>query len=140
MSSDTNGSPRFPKLSSLLSNVLIGRPLETRTLAHQVVSKKVGLAVFASDAISSTAYAIEEILVILALVGTMAALQLAMPIAVAISILLVIVTISYRQTIFSYPNGGGAYVVARENLGEKASLVAGASLLTDYILTVAVSI
>ena len=140
MSTDTNGSPRFPKLSSMLSNVLIGRPLETRTLAHQVVSKKVGLAVFASDAISSTAYAIEEILVILALVGTMAALQLAMPIAIAISILLIIVTISYRQTIFSYPNGGGAYVVARENLGEKASLVAGASLLTDYILTVAVSI
>ncbi len=136
MSTDTPKSSRLPKLT----DVFIGRPLETRTLAHQVVSKKVGLAVFASDAISSTAYAIEEILVILALVGTMAALRLALPIAVAICILLIIVTISYRQTIFSYPNGGGAYVVARENLGEKASLVAGASLLTDYILTVSVSI
>jgi amino acid transporter len=123
-----------------ISSLLIGRPLETRTLAHQVVSKKVGLAVFASDGISSTAYATEEILFILALTGVMANLGLAMPIAVAISILLIIVTISYRQTIFAYPNGGGAYIVARDNLGEKAALVAGAALLTDYILTVAVSI
>ena len=123
-----------------LSKVLIGRPLETRTLAHQVISKKVGLAVFASDAISSTAYATEEILVILALTGTMAYLGLSIPIAVAISVLLIIVTISYRQTIYAYPNGGGAYIVARENLGEMAALVAGSSLLTDYVLTVAVSI
>ena len=122
-----------------LSNLLIGRPLETRTLAHQVVSKKVGLAVFASDAISSTAYATEEILVILALAGA-AAFGLSLPIAIAIAILLVIVTISYRQTIFAYPNGGGAYIVARDNLGEVAAQIAGAALLTDYILTVAVSI
>lgn len=140
MSTHSDDSSRFPKLSNLLSNFLIGRPLETRTLAHQVVDKKVGLAVFASDAISSTAYAIEEVMLILALTGSMAALGLAVPIAIAICILLIIVTISYRQTIYAYPNGGGAYVVARENLGEKASLVAGASLLTDYILTVAVSI
>jgi len=123
-----------------LSSLLIGRPLETRTLAHQVISNKVGLAVFASDAISSTAYATEEILVILALTGTMAHLGLSVPIAIAISILLLIVTISYRQTIFAYPNGGGAYIVARENLGETAALVAGSALLTDYVLTVAVSI
>jgi len=122
-----------------LSNLLIGRPLETRTLAHQVVSKKVGLAVFASDAISSTAYATEEILVILALAGA-AAFWLSVPIAIAIAILLVIVTISYRQTIFAYPNGGGAYIVARDNLGEVAAQIAGAALLTDYILTVAVSV
>ncbi len=122
-----------------ISNILVGRPLETRTLAHQVVSKKVGLAVFASDAISSTAYATEEILVILALAGSLA-LGLSLPIAVAIAVLLVIVTISYRQTIFAYPNGGGAYIVARENLGTTAALVAGSALLTDYILTVAVSI
>jgi hypothetical protein len=96
-----------------LSDLLIGRPLETRTLAHQVVSKKVGLAVFASDAISSTAYATEEILVVLALLGSMAYLGLSIPIAIAICVLLVIVTISYRQTIFAYPNGGGAYIVAR---------------------------
>ena len=131
----TTPAPKRPKLSDLL----IGRPLETRSLAHQVVSKKVGLAVFASDAISSTAYATEEILVILALAGSVA-LGLSLPIAIAIAILLTIVTISYRQTIFAYPNGGGAYIVARENLGEKAALVAGSALLTDYVLTVAVSI
>jgi amino acid transporter len=123
-----------------LSNLLIGRPLETRSLAHQVVSKKVGLAVFASDAISSTAYATEEILVILALAGSLSLLGLSLPIAIAIGILLIIVTISYRQTIYAYPNGGGAYIVARDNLGEVAAQVAGAALLTDYILTVAVSI
>jgi amino acid transporter len=122
------------------SDVFIGRPLETRSLAHQVVSKKVGMAVFASDALSSTAYATEEILVILALTGTLAYLGLAVPIAIAICILLAIVTISYRQTIFAYPNGGGAYIVARDNLGEVAAQIAGAALLTDYILTVAVSI
>lgn len=123
-----------------LSDLLIGRPLETRSLAHQVVSNKIGLAVFASDALSSTAYATEEILVILALAGSLAYLGLSVPIAIAISLLLIIVTISYRQTIHAYPNGGGAYIVARDNLGEVAAQVAGAALLTDYILTVAVSI
>lgn len=136
MTTDAPKEPKRPNISSLL----IGRPLETRTLAHQVISKKVGLAVFASDAISSTAYATEEILVILALTGTMAYLGLSIPIAIAISVLLIIVTISYRQTIFAYPNGGGAYIVARENLGETAALVAGSALLTDYVLTVAVSV
>jgi amino acid transporter len=134
----TETTTRRPRPS--LSGLLIGRPLETRTLAHQVVGKKIGLAVFASDALSSTAYATEEILVILALTGTMAYLGLSIPLAIAISLLLIIVTISYRQTIFAYPNGGGAYIVARDNLGEVAAQVAGAALLTDYILTVAVSI
>ena len=137
---DTTSLPNPTRKRVNLSNLLIGRPLETHSLAHQVVSKKVGLAVFASDAISSTAYATEEILVILALTGSLAYLGLSLPIAVAIGILLVIVTISYRQTIFAYPNGGGAYIVARDNLGEVAAQVAGAALLTDYILTVAVSI
>ena len=137
---DTTTIPNPTRKRVNLSNLLIGRPLETHSLAHQVVSKKVGLAVFASDAISSTAYATEEILVILALTGSLAYLGLSLPIAVAIGILLVIVTISYRQTIFAYPNGGGAYIVARDNLGEVAAQVAGAALLTDYILTVAVSI
>jgi amino acid transporter len=124
-----------------LSNLLIGRPLETRALAHQTVNRIVGLAVFASDALSSTAYATEEILLILALAGGGAAvLGLSIPISIAIAVLLVIVTISYRQTIYAYPNGGGAYIVARDNLGEVAAQVAGAALLTDYILTVAVSI
>ncbi len=138
MDTTTTATTPAPKRAKL-SDLLIGRPLETRSLAHQVVSKKVGLAVFASDAISSTAYATEEILVILALAGSVA-LGLSLPIAIAIAILLTIVTISYRQTIFAYPNGGGAYIVARENLGEKAALVAGSALLTDYVLTVAVSI
>jgi amino acid transporter len=124
-----------------LPHLLIGRPLETKALPHQRVSKKVGLAVFASDALSSTAYATEEILIILALAGTSASvLHLSIPLALAIAALLVIVTISYRQTIMTYPNGGGAYIVARDNLGELPAQIAGAALLTDYILTVAVSI
>jgi amino acid transporter len=124
-----------------VSRVLIGRPLETQALSHQTVSKPIGLAVFASDALSSTAYATEEILIILALAGTGAAtLGLSIPIAAAIAVLIVIVTISYRQTIHAYPNGGGAYIVARDNLGEVPAQIAGAALLTDYILTVAVSI
>ncbi len=98
-----------------------------------------GLAVFASDALSSTAYATQEILVILAAAGT-AALAYAFPIAVAIVVLLVIVTISYEQTIHVYPGGGGAYTVARDNLGELPAQIAAAALLTDYILTVAVSV
>lgn len=124
-----------------VGRILLGKPLETKELVHQAISKPVGLAVFASDALSSTAYATEEILIILSLAGGGAALLgISIPIAIAISILLVIVTISYRQTIFAYPNGGGAYIVARDNLGEVPAQVAGAALLTDYILTVAVSI
>ncbi|NLE50284.1 MAG: APC family permease [Chloroflexi bacterium] len=124
-----------------LGKFIFGKPLRTEALSHERVSKRVGLAVFASDALSSTAYATEEILIILALAGTGAAtLGLSIPIAIAIAILLVIVTISYRQTINAYPNGGGAYIVARDNLGELPAQVAGAALLTDYVLTVAVSV
>jgi amino acid transporter len=130
-----------PKPRFSLSKFLIGSPLQTTDLPHQRVSKPVGLAVFASDALSSTAYATEEILIILALAGLGAStLRLSIPIAIAIAILLAIVTISYRQTIYAYPNGGGAYIVARDNLGELPAQIAGAALLTDYILTVAVSI
>lgn len=131
-----------------LGRLLIGRPLATKELPHQAISRPVGLAVFASDALSSTAYATEEILITLAgAVGVGVAASAAgsvfgysIPIAAAIAILLVIVTISYRQTIYAYPNGGGAYIVARDNLGEVPAQIAGAALLTDYILTVAVSI
>jgi amino acid transporter len=118
---------------------LFGRPLQTADAPHQAISKTVGLAVFSSDALSSTAYATQEIMVILAMAGT-AALSFVFPIAIAIVILLTIVTISYEQTIHAYPGGGGAYIVARDNLGEFAAQVAGASLLMDYILTVAVSV
>lgn len=124
-----------------VSRILIGKPLETKDLPDQAISKPVGLAVFASDALSSTAYATQEMLIILSLAGGGAlVLGLSIPLAIAIAILLVIVTLSYRQTIYAYPNGGGAYIVARDNLGELPAQVAGAALLTDYILTVAVSI
>ena len=118
---------------------LIGRPLPTADAAHQTIGKTIGLAVFASDALSSTAYATQEILLILAVAGT-AAFGYAFPIALCIVGLLAMVTISYEQTIHAYPGGGGAYIVARDNLGDFAAQVAGAALLIDYILTVAVSV
>src|SRR5512139_2073552 len=118
---------------------LIGRPLSTADAPHQAIGKAIGLAVFAADALSSVAYAPQETLVILAAAG-MGALGYAVPIAIAVTFLLVIVTISYRQTIYAYPGGGGAYIVARDNLGELAAQVAGASLLVDYILLAAVAI
>jgi amino acid transporter len=118
---------------------LVGRPLPSADAPHQAIGKTVGLAVFASDNLSSSAYATQEILLILALVGP-AAFHYVFPISVAILGLLVIVTISYEQTIHAYPNGGGAYIVARDNLGELPAQVAGGALLTDYVLTVSVSI
>ncbi len=118
---------------------LLGRPLPSDEVPHQTVGKFVGLAVFGSDVLSSVAYATEEILLVLALAGV-AYFGLSIPISIAISLLLIVLTISYRQTIFAYPNGGGAYIVARDNLGEGPAQTAGAALLTDYILTVSVSI
>jgi amino acid transporter len=122
--------------------IFVGRPLATSEQEHQRINKTVALAVFSSDAISSTAYATQEILFVIAVVPSSLALGLPklVPIAVAVALLLAIVTTSYRQTIFAYPSGGGSYIVSRENLGEMPSLIAGASLLVDYILTVAVSI
>jgi len=125
-----------------LKRLLVGRPLATSEQEHQRINKTVALAVFSSDAISSTAYATEEILFVIAVAPSSLALGLSklVPIAIMVIILLVLVATSYRQTIFAYPSGGGSYIVSRENLGEMPSLVAGASLLVDYILTVAVSI
>jgi amino acid transporter len=122
-----------------IRHYLIGRPLSTADAPHQTIGKAIGLAVFASDALSSTAYATQEIMVILAVAGTMA-FGYVFPISLAIVALMAIVTISYEQTIHAYPGGGGAYIVSRDNLGELPAQVAGAALLTDYILTVAVSI
>jgi len=122
-----------------LSHWFIGRPLSTADAPHQTIGKAIGLAVFASDALSSTAYATQEIMIILAAAGTMA-FGYVFPISLAIVILMTIVTISYEQTIHAYPGGGGAYIVARDNLGELPAQTAGAALLTDYILTVAVSV
>ncbi len=126
----------------MLKRVMVGRPLASEEMDHQRIPKWIGLPVFSSDAISSTAYATEEILFVTALGASSLALGLSylVPIAFAVAILLAIVVFSYRQTIFAYPSGGGSYIVSRENLGETPSLVAGASLLVDYVLTVAVSI
>lgn len=129
----------FGRLVRRVRYRLFGTPLASARELSERLSKKKALAVFASDALSSTAYATEEILLVLVLTGA-AYLQLALPIAIAIATLLVIVTISYRQTVRAYPQGGGAYSVTSENLGRGAGLVAAAALLTDYVLTVAVSI
>ena len=122
--------------------VLIGRPLATAEQEHQRLPKTIALATFSSDAISSTAYATEEILFVIAVGASSLALGLSylVPIAIVVAVLLAIVSFSYRQTIFAYPSGGGSYIVSRENLGENRALIAGASLLVDYTLTVAVSI
>ena len=131
--------PALPAPSRSLRSWLVGARLATAEAAHQTIGKSIGLAVFASDALSSTAYATQEILLILVAAGT-GAFAYAFPISIAIVALLAILTLSYRQTIHAYPGGGGAYIVARDNLGEGAAQVAGAALLTDYILTVAVSV
>jgi amino acid transporter len=126
-----------------LKRLLVGSPIRTARLAHERLTKKTALAIFASDALSSTAYATEQILLVLAaayVAGHGGAFSRVVPISIAISLLLVVVAISYRQTIYAYPSGGGAFIVAKENLGTLPGLVAGASLLVDYILTVSVSI
>lgn len=118
---------------------LIGRPLSTADAPHQTIGNVIGLAVFASDALSSSAYSTQEMMIILAAAGT-GAFGYVTPLTIGIVVLLAILALSYEQTIHAYPGGGGAYIVARDNLGELPALVAAASLLTDYILTVAVSI
>jgi amino acid transporter len=127
------------KPSRNIGQFLIGRPLRTADAPHEAIGKAVGLAVFASDALSSTAYATQEILVILAAAGTIA-YGYVFPISIVIVGLLAIVVISYEQIIHAYPNGGGAYIVAYDNFGPFPALVAAAALLTDYILTVSVSV
>ena len=120
--------------------LVVGNPIASSEEHHQRLGKPTALAVFASDAISSTAYASDSILSVLILPLGMAALGDLVPISIIVCGLLAIVALSYRQTIFAYPSGGGAYVVSRENLGKTTALVAGSSLLVDYILTVAVSV
>jgi amino acid transporter len=129
-------------LFSKLRRILIGSPLSSSQHHHQLIPKWKALAVLSSDALSSVAYATEEIVIPLALAATVIPMSThwLLPIAGAIVMLMFIVAMSYRQTIQAYPNGGGAYVVVKENLGERAGLVAGAALMIDYILTVAVSV
>jgi amino acid transporter len=122
-----------------LKSILLGSPIETIKEKHERLSKTTGLAVFSSDALSSVAYGPEEILMAL-IVGGSAMIHLSMPIAAGIVALIAIVATSYYQTIHAYPSGGGAYIVAKDNLGTYPGLVAGSALLIDYVLTVAVSI
>ena len=128
-----------PEASFSPKRLLVGDPLATSEVPHQRISKTVALAVFSSDALSSCAYATEEILIALTAAGA-AGLVYGLPIALCITTLLAIVAFSYRQTVHAYPSGGGAYIVAKENLGVEFGLVAGAALLVDYVLTVTVSI
>ncbi|WP_147533087.1 APC family permease [Bacillus marasmi] len=124
---------------ALLKRILIGQPMETTKLSEEKLPKWKALAVFSSDALSSVAYATEEILLVLSIIG-IGTFFYSIPISLTILGLLLIVTISYRHIIFSFPTGGGAYIVAREHIGTKTSLVAGSALMIDYVLTVAVSI
>jgi amino acid transporter len=122
-----------------LKRIFVGSPLPTAQSRHERLDKRTALAVFASDALSSVAYATEEILLVLILAGSVA-LSYSLPIAIAICALIAIVVSSYSQTIRAYPKGGGAYLVTKDNLGTLPGLVAGAALMTDYVLTVAVSV
>jgi hypothetical protein len=130
---------RSGRLIGRVRTVLFGRPLSTHDDVHERLGVIPGLSIFASDNISSSAYATEEIMRVLALAGA-ATLSLTMPITIGIVIVLAIVVTSYRQTIAAYPNGGGSYIVASDNLGTLPGLTAAAALLTDYVLTVAVSV
>jgi len=129
---------------SALKRFLVGQPLRTSQAVHERLSKRVALAVFASDALSSVAYATEEILLVLAVAAAYThdsgPFFYVLPISLVIAVLLWLVTSSYRQTIHAYPSGGGAYIVAKENLGTTAGLTAAAALLVDYVLTVSVSV
>ena len=132
------GSRTWSVLTSAARAVL-GEPMRSDRLGETLLPKRLALPVFCSDPLSSVAYATEEILLVLGL-GGLALLHLSAWLAAAVVLLLVVVVASYRQTCFAYPNGGGAYAVSRDNLGEDASLVAASALLIDYVLTVAVSV
>jgi amino acid transporter len=122
-----------------LKRLVLGAPLRTTQLVHERISKRVALAVFSSDPISSTAYATEEMLLVLVTAGV-AGVSMALPLAGGIALLLLILVVSYRQVIRAYPQGGGAYMVSRDNLGPFFASLCAAALLIDYVLTVAVSV
>jgi amino acid transporter len=123
----------------LVKRIVVGRRMATHRLEHTLLPKVLALPVFSSDALSSVAYATEQILVVL-VASSLASAHLVMPISIAIAALMVIVVLSYRQTVRAYPNGGGAYIVSKDNLGTFPGLLAAAALLTDYVLTVSVSV
>jgi amino acid transporter len=141
VATEAASAPRTPLGRALarIRGVLVGRPISLHQELTERLNVFTGLAVFASDNISSSAYATEEIMRVLVLAGA-GALVLTLPLTIGIVIVLAIVVTSYRQTIAAYPNGGGSYIVASANLGTLPGLTAAAALLTDYVLTVAVSI
>src|SRR5512133_2990656 len=130
---------RYQSLGYRTKRALLGPPFKTAQLAHERISKRVALAVFSSDPISSTAYATEEMLLVLVVAGS-AAIGLALPLAAGVAVLLLILVLSYRQVISAYPQGGGAYMVTRDNLGGSLAAVCAAALLVAYVLPVAVSV
>jgi amino acid transporter len=133
--------PRTATVGGLLKRILVGRPMASHQIEHTLLPKVLALPVFSSDALSSVAYATEEILrVLLGATAAALAYRNVMPIAIAIATLMLIVVVSYRQTVRAYPNGGGAYIVSKENLGTLPGLVAAGALLIDYVLTVSVSV
>src|SRR5262245_37603938 len=136
---DWKGVMSEERFFSQIKRFVVGKPIPSHLAHHERLSRVTGLAVLSSDPLSSVAYATEEILRVLVLVGA-SALSIASPIAFTIAAILAIVVFSYRQTLHAYPSGGGAYIVAKDNLGEMPALIAAAALLIDYILTVAVSI
>jgi amino acid transporter len=141
--SPSKRSRRYESPGYRAKRILLGPALRTSELVHERITKRVALAVFSSDPISSTAYATEEILLVLvggSLAGGVLATGLALPVALAIVALLALLVVSYRQVIAAYPSAGGAYVVSRDNFGNVTAAVAGAALLIDYVLTVAVSV
>ncbi len=131
--------PPYESLGYRIKRLLLGRPLRTAQLTHERIAKRIALAVFSSDPISSTAYATEEMLLVLVAAGA-AGITLALPLAGGIALLLLVLVVSYRQVIRAYPRGGGAYMVSRDNLGPLWAMVCAAALLIDYVLTVAVSV
>ena len=133
------GTGTTDRVWGVIRHALVGRPIATEFEIHERLTKLKALAIFSSDALSSSAYATEEIMRVLVLAGA-GAIVLTMPVSLAIAVVLAIVVLSYRQTIAAYPNGGGSYIVASDNLGVLPGLVAAAALLTDYVLTVAVSV
>ena len=133
-------APRPAGMVERAKDRLLGPPLNTEQLAHERLGQPTALAVFASDNLSSSAYATEEILRVLVPAVGLAAFSLVVPLTVAMLVVLAFLILSYRQTIKAYPSAGGAYVVTRDNFGIVPAQVAGVSLLTDYVLTVAVSV
>lgn len=136
---ETQPTSTFGRVSQVVRRCVIGRPLTSSEAEHERLSKIKALAVFSSDALSSVAYATQEILVVLLIAGA-GSLFYSWPISIGIAVLLGIVIFSYRQTVIAYPDGGGAYIVSKDNLGVYPSLVAAAALQIDYILTVSVSV